>query len=167
MKFIADGMLGKLARWLRLAGHDVIYIKELGVGIEREDAALVEKAKLEGRILLTSDVELNRRAKRAGVKSFLVSGNDVVSQLAEISKLGGQKVEIDLENSRCPVCNGPLRTAEPREVEGSVPAAVAKYHNQFWVCTVCAKAYWRGGHWKNIMALASKYEQVVNHAEPE
>lgn len=167
MKFIIDGMLGKLARWLRLAGHDVIYIKELGVGIEKEDAALVEKAKLEGRILLTSDVELNGRARRAGVKSFLVSGNDVVSQLVEISKLGGQKVEIDLENSRCPVCNGPLRTAEPREVEGSVPAAVAKSHRQFWVCSDCGKAYWRGGHWKNIIELASRYGRVVNSAESE
>ena len=25
MKFLADGMLGKLARWLRMLGHDVIY----------------------------------------------------------------------------------------------------------------------------------------------
>jgi len=166
VKFIADGMLGKLARWLRLAGHDVVYVKELGVGVEREDATLVEKARLEERILLTSDVELNGRAKRAGVRSFLASENDVVSQLVEISKLVGQKVEIDLEKSRCPVCNGPLRTAEPREVEGSVPAAVAKYHSQFWVCTGCGKVYWRGGHWKNIIELASKYERVVDGAEP-
>jgi uncharacterized protein with PIN domain len=167
MKFVADGMLGKLVRWLRLTGHDVIYIKELGVGVEKEDAALVEKAKLEERILLTSDVELNKRARMADAKSFLVSGNDVVAQLVEISKLAGQKVEIDLEKSRCPICNGPLRTAEPQEVEGSVPAAVAKSHDQFWVCTSCGKAYWRGGHWKNIMALASRYGQVVNNAESE
>jgi len=166
MKFITDGMLGKLTRWLRLAGHDVVYIRELGVGPGEEDRALVEKAKLDSRILLTSDVELNRRAKKAGVQSFLMSGNDVVSQLGEISKMGGRKVEIALEKSRCPVCNSPLRDAGPQEVAGSVPTKVAKFHQRFWICTGCKKVYWRGGHWKIIMETASKYERAVGHAEP-
>ena len=29
MKFIADSMLGKLARWLRMLGHDVTYNVQL------------------------------------------------------------------------------------------------------------------------------------------
>jgi hypothetical protein len=145
----------------------VVYVKELGVGVEREDAALVEKAKLEGRILLTSDVELNRRAKRAGVRSFLASGNDVVVQLVEISKLAGQKVEIDLENSRCPVCNGLLKIASKDEVKASVPANVARVQDKFWVCKSCGKVYWKGSHWKNIIEMASRYGRVVNNAESE
>ena len=46
LKFITDGMLGKLTRWLRLLGHDVEYANNT------EDKELMAMAKKEERILL-------------------------------------------------------------------------------------------------------------------
>jgi hypothetical protein len=161
MKFITDGMLGKLTRWLRLAGHDVVYLMELKTTSETEDEALIKHAKSKRRILLTSDVALYRRAKKAGAKSFLLRSSDVISQLAEISKFKGEKVKIDLENSRCPVCNGELKEADKREVEKVVPEKVLKSHKRFWVCMGCAKVYWEGRHWKTIIEMASRYDEMV------
>ena len=55
MKFLADAMLGKLTRWLRMLGQDVEYSTKLS------DDELLASAKAEGRILLTRDFELYQR----------------------------------------------------------------------------------------------------------
>jgi hypothetical protein len=161
MKFIADGMLGKLARWLRLAGHDVTYIGDLQAPPEGQDDVLLERAKLEGRTLLTCDLALHRRARKAGIKTAFIEAKDVVSQLAEVSKRSGKKIEIDPENSRCPVCNGMLEPANKEEVKGLVPESVIKTGREFWRCVECRKIYWRGRHWKTIIEMASRYTRMV------
>ena len=70
MKFVADGMLGKLARWLRMMGHDVIY------SVEFNDSELLELAKKEERVLLTRDLELYKRAIGKGIDAYYVEGED-------------------------------------------------------------------------------------------
>lgn len=52
MKFLADGMLGKLTRWLRMLGQDVRY------SVQFDDSELLVLAKKEERVLLTKDLEL-------------------------------------------------------------------------------------------------------------
>ncbi len=157
MEFIADGMLGKLARWLRLAGHDVVYVGDLKTPPEKQDDTLLERAAAEKRMLLTADLELHKRAVKAGTSSAYIVKKDVVSQLAEISQKIGLKIEISPENSRCPVCNGPLRSAERLEVEQLVPDSVFRSNVNFWRCKNCGKVYWKGGHWKTITEMASQY----------
>ena len=161
MKFIADGMLGKLARWLRLAGHDVIYIGDLGTPANEQDDVLLDRAKLERRVLLTCDLLLQRRARKTGIKSALIEGGDVVSQLVQVSKRSGRIIKITPENSRCPVCNGLLEIAGRKEVETKIPSTVARLHYKFWVCKSCGKTYWKGKHWETIIEMASHYYRTV------
>jgi len=163
MKFIVDGMLGKLMRWLRLSGHDTLYVDDLDARGD-EDRSLLEVARSQGRILLTSDSELYRRAKKRNVKCALLKGENVVEQLLDISKFLGKKIEIDFENSRCPACNGELMEVGQSEVEGLVPEKVMRVHQKFWVCERCRKVYWEGSHWKNIRETAEKYERMVENA---
>jgi len=68
VKFIADGMLGKLTRWLRMLGQDVTYSAQF------EDEELIVTAKKEHRVLLTRDSELYQRAVAKGVDAFCVDG---------------------------------------------------------------------------------------------
>ena len=161
MKFIADGMLGKLARWLRLAGHDVTYVGDLGIPANEQDDVLLERAKLERRALLTCDLALHRRAKRAGIRGAYVESDDVVKQLVEVSKRCGRKIKIKPESSRCPVCNGSLVLASKNEVKDKVPATVLKTQQEFWRCENCGKIYWHGTHWKTILEMASRYNRMV------
>ncbi|MGC8936370.1 MAG: DUF5615 family PIN-like protein, partial [Candidatus Methanomethylicaceae archaeon] len=58
MRFVADAMLGRLARWLRLLGYDTAYDQTL------DDEKLIEIAKRENRILLTRDGKLFKRASK-------------------------------------------------------------------------------------------------------
>src|SRR2546425_807893 len=53
-RFAVDWMLGRLARWLRILGHDVAYGRHL------RDRTLVDSARREERLLLTRDTRLLR-----------------------------------------------------------------------------------------------------------
>ena len=76
LRFVADSMLGKLARWLRMLGQDVMYSTELN------DSALIEVAKKENRVLLTKDLELYKRAIARGLDAFYVEGKVESDRLA-------------------------------------------------------------------------------------
>jgi len=154
-------MLGKLTRWLRLAGHDVTYISDLGVPADEQDDILISRAEGEKRVLLTCDVALHRRAKRAGLKSVFIKSNDVVGQLVEVSKRCGRKIRIQPENSRCPMCNGTIEFADKNEIKGKVPDPVLDAQREFWRCSSCGKIYWQGKHWKTILDMASRYDRMV------
>jgi hypothetical protein len=161
MKFIADGMLGKLARWLRLAGHDVIYIGDLRVPAKEQDDILLSHARKGKRVLLTCDIGLHKRARRAGVRSAFIQSNDVVEQLVEVSRRSGRKVRIQPEDSRCPMCNGLLEAASKLEVKGKIPKTVLAAQQEFWRCRNCGKIYWKGSHWRTILEMAERYNRMV------
>jgi len=154
VRFAADGMLGRLARWLRIAGHDTLCAQDLGVGPEGEDEALLRAAEEQGRILLTSDEALHARALRLGLRSVLVTGRSVLDQLLEISMALGRRLDMNFEDSRCPVCNGTLVQADPSEA----PPEVRK-DREFWKCSSCGKVYWEGKHWRSIIKTAERYKR--------
>ncbi len=76
MKFLADAMLGKLTRWLRILGQDVVY------SVEFNDSELLDLAKKEKRVLLTKDFELYKRAISKGLDSYYVEGKTESEHLA-------------------------------------------------------------------------------------
>ena len=150
-----------MARWLRLAGHDVLYIGDLRVPADEQDQFLVRRGKTERRALLTCDIGLHRNARRAGIRSVFIESTDVVDQLVEVSKRCGRRIRIEPENSRCPMCNGTLELAGKSEVEGKIPAEVIRVQREFWRCGDCGKIYWHGKHWKTILRMASEYERRI------
>ena len=144
LRFITDGMLGKLTRWLRMLGHDVEYSKSL------DDKELIERAKTENRILLTRDLKLYQQAITQGANAFLVEGTTEARRLAQLSKRFNFKLKIDVLISRCPKCNTPIKPVSKEEVIDRIPKATALYYNEFWKCPSCEQTYWRGAHWKRI-----------------
>lgn len=157
MKFIADGMVGRLARWLRLIGYDVVYSRDL------TDNELIRRAVAEARILLTSDVELYRRAVADGADSFLVKGRTEAERLARIAKRFRIDLNIDTTTSRCPTCNATIRPVKKEQVKEKVPPSTYEVFNEFWECTNkdCGKIYWQGSHWKKIGEHLSKAERLA------
>ena len=139
VKLLADGMLGRLAKWLRILGFDTLYDPAL------DDHALLRLARAEGRILLTCDREL---AHRRGAPSLLVESTDLESQLRQVVR--DLHLNPDAAFSRCPVCNAPLREVEKSQVAGRVPPYVFRTQERFSLCPQCGRIYWRGTHWARM-----------------
>ncbi|MEJ5293297.1 MAG: Mut7-C RNAse domain-containing protein [Candidatus Methanosuratincola sp.] len=133
MRFVADAMLGKLARWLRIIGYDTEYLPSAG------DDDLISAAEDGGRLLLTRDSELFRRAVRRGVPAILIKSTTIAEELSEITRSLGLKLS---DQTRCPLCNELL-------VEGGGGEGLP-VRGRVWECPRCRKFYWHGTHWLKI-----------------
>ena len=115
LRFVADGMLGKLTRWLRILGHDVEYFNLL------DDDELIKVAKLEKRVLITRDCMLHKKASTEGIKAFLIESGTDYEKLAELARKCNLKLKIEVVNSRCPKCNSKIKTVLKEEVKKRIP----------------------------------------------
>ncbi len=144
-KFIADAMMGELARWLRIMGYDTLYNRNY------RDKQIINIARATGRIIVTSDRGLHSRARKMGLKSIYIASHRVEERLAELALQAGITLEADPSKSRCPECNGELiRVTDKEKVKDRVPPGSLNTYNEFYVCVNCGKVYWKGGHWRNI-----------------
>jgi uncharacterized protein with PIN domain len=141
MKFIADAMLGRLAKWLRLLGFDVLYYPDI------DDREVIKISLEQDRTILTRDT---RMLKCRGARDAVFIRSDHLPQ-----QLLDMKDMLALQDSdrgeRCVTCNGNLHAvADKGEVRDFVPDYV--YHNfgSFMRCDGCAKVYWEGSHYKKI-----------------
>jgi uncharacterized protein with PIN domain len=136
---LADAMLGRLARWLRLIGYDTIYARDWS------DHRIAARARAEGRIVLTLDREL---ARRRGIRCLLMEHQDLKGQLEEIGlALGPPPGSLQ---PRCPSCNATLGAIADDEVRRRVPPYVYRTHERFRYCARCDQIYWRGSHWEDV-----------------
>ena len=153
MKFIIDGMLGKLARWLRMMGHDVEYSNSM------DDSELLTIAKKEHRILLTRDFALYQHAVAREVEAFYVEGQTEQERLAELAARFGISLEIDMATSRCPKCNTQVKPVSKEKVASRVEKNTFENCTEFWECPKCGQVYWKGGHWKKLRRLEALFER--------
>jgi uncharacterized protein len=153
VKFLVDGMLGKLGRWLRMLGHDVVYSVQLG------DSELLELAKKENRVLLTRDLELYQRGNARGLDAYYVEGKTEVERLTELSKRYGLSLDIDMAKSHCPVCNTPLKVTPKEQLLDKLKKNTVAYYDRFWRCHNCGQIYWQGAHWKQITQTLNQAQQ--------
>ncbi len=163
MKFIADGMLGKITRWLRMLGHDVKYSNEY------DDARLTRVANRESRVLLTRDSCLYQKAIANEIDAFCLSGETEEEKLAELAGRFKIILHVDMTKSRCPKCNAKVKKIDKEEVSGRVEEGTLIHYNKFWECPKCRQIYWQGAHWERIrktleMAKEISKRPMKNHS---
>lgn len=150
MKFIADSMLGRLARWMRLSGYDAAYARSLS------DAEIIESAKSGGRILLSRDAKLCEKAGREDVDAVIIKSTELQEQLRQLVAERGIVVRDSPEFARCAACNGEIEKINKEEAAHKIPEKVLERIDEFWACKDCGKIYWHGGHWKKIKEQVQK-----------
>ncbi len=141
-RLLVDAMLGTLARWLRLMGYDAEY---WGAGT---DEALAERARQEGRLLITRDRQL---AGRRGVNALLVHAEALDHQIAEVRTALRELGDLPVA-ARCGECNGELEPLPREEARALVPPYVWNTQPAFQRCLRCHRVYWRGTHWPGLRA---------------
>ncbi len=156
MKFIVDSNVGRLARWLRIAGFDSVFINDL------DDNRLVRLALSEGRVLLTKDTQiLKRRVAATGrLKVILIESEEVKAQLRQVIKTLNLADKIR-PFTLCLECNQPLVPREKEEVKELVPPYVFQTQTQYMQCPACHRVYWRGTHWQR---MSRELEKIMSES---
>lgn len=142
LKFAADRMLGKLAKWLRIMGQDVIYGPHLtGYG-------LIRAARQEHRLILTRDGRLQQKQP----PDFLfVESDRYREQLRQVVKACGLD-PLAQAFTRCAECNTLLEARAKAAVEKFVPPYVFSTQERFSACPRCNRVYWPATHHEKMLA---------------
>lgn len=141
-RFVADVMLGRLAKWLRIAGFDILYSNKFS------DGELIRISKNEKRVLLSRDTRL---LVQKAVRQFIfLESQDLQDQMRQVFE------ELHLDRlppllTRCLSCNEPLQEAARESVRGMVPPFVFETQSKFKSCPKCGKIFWAGTHRNSVM----------------
>jgi len=136
IKILADSMLGRLAKWLRVMGHDTLYQPSYPEGTLH---ALTK----EGRRLLTRTLALQGIFPNA----LVIRSNRIRGQIREA--VDGLDLPPDRSKwfTRCLRCNTPLEAVAPGDRLENIPDYVL-YENPTGIrrCGCCHRYFWPGSH---------------------
>ena len=143
-RFLADAMLGRLARWLRVIGADTLQLP-----IEAPDVDLVARAGMEDRVLLTRDRHLIRELRPS--RAWAVPSEAPLVQLAEVVQAFDLQRPAELL-MRCLLCNAPLVDVAREQGWEELPPTARDLGGPVRRCPSCGRLYWRGSHVRRIEA---------------
>ncbi len=136
MKFIADVMLGRLAKRMRLLGFDVLYDRTLN------DNEVIRLALDGDRVILTRDVSL--AARPLATNHLLIASDFVNDQIEQVLSVYSRDTLRPL--TRCSECNDILHPIAKEEARDFVPRYVYEKKGSFLRCPRCGRIYWKGTH---------------------
>jgi uncharacterized protein with PIN domain len=144
-RFAVDVMLGRLARWLRVLGHDAAY------GPHLRGRTLLRLARAEDRWVLTRDTRLRRETPLP--RLVFLTSDHLREQLHEVAAA----VPLDGRGflSRCLACNRLVEPVPAEQVRERVPPYVFATQTAFHVCPGCRRVYWSATHRPRILAEAA------------
>lgn len=149
-RFLVDVNLGKLARFLRMAGFDTAYRNDA------KDRELIGQMLEEDRVLLTRDRKLLMH--KVVQYGCLVRSTRAADQLEEVLRRYDLFGEVN-PYSRCIHCNGLLKSVPKEEVLDQLEPLTKRYYNRFSQCTGCGQVYWAGTHRDR---LDPKVQKILN-----
>lgn len=146
-KFIVDTHLGKLARYLRMLGFDTLYKPEYSSG------EIIQLALKEHRIILSNSRELLKH--KSITHGYCINNYNPLDQLRRVVQrffLWDKMVPF----SRCMLCNAGLQPITKEEILDRLPPKVKKGQQEFKICPVCQRIYWKGTHYEKMMRMIEK-----------
>lgn len=151
-KFVLDNHLGQLAKYLRMLGFDSIYKND----IDDDEISII--ASRDDRILLTRDVHLLMR--KAVHHGYWVRSQSPHIQLEEVSsRYCLEKYKNPFK--RCLKCNAELVIVEKKDIVDRLEPLTKKYYEDFKICPVCEKIYWKGSHYESMKSIINGLFQEI------
>jgi len=149
MKFIADCMLGKLAKWMKILGFDTLFFSRM------EDEALISIARKEERILLTRDTGIINKA--LDFQALFIESENWREQVRQVLHDLGIRNEVK-PYSRCIQCNNLLKEVSKPGIKNLVTPFVYEHAQVFSLCPNCGRVFWHGTHFRDMEV---KLEQLL------
>lgn len=142
-RFVCDPSLGGLARWLRAAGYETLWMENARA------EELLQQARSSGATLVTTD---SRMIERSVVRNGEVQAQWIPSDLPRLAQLHMLMRDLGLKvrDPRCMSCGGELRAVPKEEVADRIPPRTARWKDDYFVCSGCGQLLWQGTHWERI-----------------
>ena len=135
-RFVADVMLGRLAKWLRIMGYDTHYQSFYG-------GNTLKRLVLDGRRLLSRRKDTVRMYRH----TLLICSDRLEGQLQEMRDQGALSLDQSRWFTRCLRCNVPLEKPADREGRENVPDYVFYESGvEIRFCPSCRRSFWAGSH---------------------
>ncbi|MFW6148025.1 MAG: Mut7-C RNAse domain-containing protein [Thermodesulfobacteriota bacterium] len=147
MLFVADSMLGALAKYLRIMGYDTAYHPHY---TDQQIKDLVGQ----GRVLVTRSQERARQYEN----SIFVDRDLVKEQLEIVDEAVRLSRDRTAYFGRCIRCNSPLEKAEEEVARERVPDYIfSTYKGRIFFCPSCGRCYWPGTHREGALKLLEQW----------
>jgi len=146
-RFIADSMLGRLAKWLRVLGFDTLYKPDC----KKEDMIL--RSLREKRVILTRNTRLS---KSVGLQVVFLADTEVKNQISQIINELNLKIDKSSIFIRCTICNEIALTVPKEQVKDKVPEYVYNTQKEFRICPACKRIYWAGTHSESVARMLAE-----------
>jgi hypothetical protein len=150
MTFVADTMLGKLSRWLRILGYDTIYKSTM------TPEQLAEAAENRDSIFLTRRTQLPAKAVFRNV--IFIPHEKFEDQLRFIVEHCNLNISGALF-TRCLKCNTEVIRISKDLLQGKIPQRTFEGTDDFYRCPQCNNIYWSGTHYRNTL---NKLQRIFN-----
>lgn len=143
---IADSTLGKLAKWLRLAGIDTRWDPKT------PDVNRLERISVkEHRVVLTRTKSIFQKMGTSHCR--FIHSNDVKDQIRQVIKdFNLQRHHLRIL-SICANCNNRLSRIRSADLRGRVPDYILHQYEVLMTCAKCRRIYWPGTHAARIKSI--------------
>jgi uncharacterized protein len=152
--FVVESTLGKLAKWLRLAGFDTLYDNP-----PPHWRRLRAYAEAENRVVLSRTHRVIERLKQEQV--LLIQSDVPIEQVRQVINYFNIRPGDLAPLTRCSRCNSRLRPADGAHLQNAVPDFVRQHHVRFMMCVHCGRFYWPGTHSSRMADLFERWFEGV------
>jgi uncharacterized protein len=153
MRFFADQTLGRLIKWLRFLGFDVVPIK-----LHPQESQHLPPPQRDTYILTRQTSPKLRRPDL-----IVLASGQTEAQLTEICRRLKIPSEAWGSLNRCSDCNLILARVTPEQVENRVPDYIGQKHQQFFECPQCRRLFWEGSHQRRIRRRLQDLQNHLNN----
>jgi len=152
VRFFADTMLGRLAKWLRIMGFDTHYQPYF-------DEMIANRIIEAGFIFISRQRQRTRNYKN----SIYISSDTVRGQLQELKK--GEYIPSYRSKwfKRCLICNVILSEVQDVETSENIPEYIL-YQNKtgIYMCPSCNRYFWPGSHRNRMINQLKTWGIIVD-----
>jgi uncharacterized protein len=148
LHLLCDASLGGLARWLRAAGYEADWRRDLA-GVR-----LIEEARTAGATLVTTDSRLAAHPRLRTGEVPVVWIPSCMTRVEQL-RMAVADLGLDLRQARCMRCGGELAAVAKEDVLERIPPRTRAWKDEYFECRSCRKLYWQGTHWERIAARLS------------
>ncbi len=150
ISFVAESTLGRLAKWLRLAGFVTAYVS----GRPQAERLLMH-CRDDRCMILTRTLRV--RHELPPERTIFIHANAPMDQARHVMhhlKLSYNHLS---PLSICAECNLPLTSLVKSEIQHRLPDYTFRQYEQFLGCDACGRIYWPGSHAQRWMALMRQW----------